>query len=64
MALSILTEKVVGVFGVNLKTLSPRKEKRSLNSEVINRSCSPNPNETLSSWRNVDKSMKPRISVL
>ena len=43
----MLTEKSVDVSGVNLKTLSPKKEIRSVSSEVIKRSCSSNPKEAL-----------------
>ena len=45
---SILTENSVGDEGVYLKTLSPRKEIRSLIAEVIKRSCSSKPKDILS----------------
>src|SRR6185436_13799230 len=61
---SILTENFVGVVFVNLKTLSPRNEKRSLNSEVMNRSCSPRENDTFSFCKLVRTSANPLICVV
>src|SRR4026209_2111976 len=60
---SMLTENLVGWVFVNLKTLSPRNEKRSLSSEVINRSCSPRENDTLLFCKLVKTSTNPLICV-